>query len=73
MKVEILLTPPLLANLLIAGLVMPSMLALYAFLACLFPPTLPIPFPPFPPAICFFFKYQSQINTSFLVPFNLIG
>jgi hypothetical protein len=59
MKVEILLTPPLLANLLIAGLVMPSILALYAFLACLFPPTLPIPFPPFPPAILFlFYKYN---------------
>ncbi len=48
MKDEILLTPPLLANLLIAGLVIPSIEAFAVFLACLFAPTLPIPFPPFP-------------------------
>ena len=48
MNDEILLTPPLLANLLIAGLVIPSIEALVVFLACLFAPTLPIPFPPFP-------------------------
>jgi hypothetical protein len=48
MKDEILLTPPLLANLLMAGLVIPSIEALLVFLACLLAPTFPIPFPPFP-------------------------
>jgi hypothetical protein len=48
MKEEILLTPPLLANLLIAGFVIPSIEALVVFLACLLAPTLPIPLPPFP-------------------------
>ena len=48
MKVEILLTPPLLANLLIAGLVIPSIFYLVDFLACLLAPTFPTPFPPFP-------------------------
>jgi hypothetical protein len=48
MKDEILLTPPLLANLLIAGLVIPSIEALVDFLPCLLAPTFPIPFPPFP-------------------------
>ncbi|MFO0131178.1 MAG: hypothetical protein ACK52J_00905 [bacterium] len=48
MKVEILLTPPLLAKRLIAGLVIPSMVDFYVFLACLLAPTFPTPFPPFP-------------------------
>jgi hypothetical protein len=48
MKDEIRFTPPLLANLLIAGLVIPSMDALEDFLECLLAPTFPIPFPPFP-------------------------
>ena len=48
MNDEILLTPPLLANLLIAGLVIPSMLGLLLFLGCLFYPTFPTPFPDFP-------------------------
>ena len=52
---EILLTPPLLANLLIAGLVIPRILSLSTFL-CLFAPPFPNPFPPLPlpdPPICF--------------------
>jgi hypothetical protein len=54
MNDEILLTPPLLASLLIAGLVIPSMLGLLLFLGCLFYPTFPTPFPDFPdPAILF--------------------
>ncbi len=55
MKEEILLTPPLLANLLIAGLVIPSIEALADFLACLLAPTFPIPFPPFPYPTIFLF------------------
>ena len=52
MKEEILLTPPLLANLLIAGLVIPSIDALFVLRACLFAPTFPMPFPALPaPAI----------------------
>ncbi len=61
MKDDILLTPPLLANLLIAGLVIPSMLGLVDFLGYLFYPTFPTPFPDFPPPVgppifsyCFF-------------------
>jgi hypothetical protein len=58
MKAEILLTPPLLANLLIAGLVIPSMEDFYDFLACLLAPTFPIPFPPFPdPTILYIGKF----------------
>ena len=60
MKEEILLTPPLLANLLIAGLVIPSEVGLFGLLVvCLFPvfPVFPATFPPFPfpayPAILF--------------------
>ena len=56
MNEEILLTPPLLANLLIAGLVIPSETGLVDLLVCLFPPVFPATFPPFPfpayPAIC---------------------
>jgi hypothetical protein len=65
MKVEILLTPPLLAKRLIAGLVIPSMLARDCFLACLFAP-FPIPFPPFP-AMINYLKITKTIliNTSF--------
>jgi hypothetical protein len=48
MNEEILLTPPLLASLLIAGLVIPSMLGLLLFFCCLFYPTFPTPFPDFP-------------------------
>jgi len=48
MKAEILFTPPLLANLLMAGLVIPSIEDFYDFLACLLAPTFPIPFPPLP-------------------------
>ncbi len=49
MNEEILLTPPLLASLLKAGLVIPSMVALAYFLAWrLAPPTFPTPFPSFP-------------------------
>jgi hypothetical protein len=69
MKVEILLTPPLLANLLIAGLVIPSMLALVYFLACLLPPTFPTPFPPFPPAI---FLFLLNLTFSNIYNFNNI-
>jgi len=55
MNADILLTPPLLANLLIAGFVIPSIDAFVDFLACLFPPTLPTPFPPLPyPTILYF-------------------
>ena len=60
MNEEILLTPPLLANLLIAGLVIPSDTGLVDLLVCLFPPVFPATFPPFPfpayPAILYF-KY----------------
>ncbi|MFO0131521.1 MAG: hypothetical protein ACK52J_03125 [bacterium] len=61
MKLEILFTPPLLARRLIAGFVIPSIVALGYFLACRLAPTLPTPFPPFPdptldfPAILKFF------------------
>ena len=48
MNDEILLTPPLLANLLIAGLVIPSETGLVDLLVCLFPPVFPATFPPFP-------------------------
>jgi hypothetical protein len=50
MKEEILFTPPLLANLLMAGLVMPSIEALACLLwVVLLVPTLPFPPTPFPP------------------------
>ena len=45
MNDEILFTPPLLANLLNAGLVIPSIVALAYLIACLLAPTFPIPFP----------------------------
>jgi len=71
MNALILLTPPLLANLLIAGLVIPSILALVVFLACLLPPTLPIPFPPFPPfpypAIMYYYYYVDSIGISLYI------
>ena len=56
---EILLTPPLLANLLIAGFVIPSDTGLVDRLVCLFPPvfpaTLPLfPLPPYPAILIFF-------------------
>jgi hypothetical protein len=50
-KEDILLTPPLLANLLIAGFVIPSIVALGYFRAWRFAPIFPSPFPPFPLAI----------------------
>jgi hypothetical protein len=55
MKEEILLTPPLRASLLIAGLVIPSIVALGYFLAWRLAPTLPIPLPPFPVPILAYF------------------
>ena len=48
MKDEILLTPPRRANLLIAGLVIPSDTGFVDLFVCLFPPVLPATFPPFP-------------------------
>ena len=48
MKWEILLTPPLLANLLIAGLVIPSMFSLAVLLVVLLIPTLAVTYLPFP-------------------------
>ena len=48
MKLEILFTPPLLARRLIAGFVIPSIVALGYFLACRFAPVFPTPLPPLP-------------------------
>ncbi len=59
MKDEILFTPPLLANLLMAGLVIPSVTGFTDLFVCLFPPTFPyiMPLLPFPtdPVIIFIF------------------
>ena len=53
MRYEILFTPPLLASLLIAGLVIPSRSGLEVFLLFLFAAIFPIPFPtPFPDFPC---------------------
>jgi len=63
MNDDILLTPPLLANLLIAGFVIPSDTGLVDLLVCLFPPVFPATFPPFPfPAYPAILKFKILIK-----------
>jgi hypothetical protein len=59
MNEEILFTSHLLANLLIAGLVMLLDIGLFDLLVCLFPPVYPATFPPFPfPACMVIFLFE---------------
>jgi hypothetical protein len=75
MKEEILLTPPLLANLLIAGLVIPSDVGLVGllFVVDLPLPDFPATFPPFPfPPGAIFFNYYLKIIFFFFFLFPKI-